>query len=195
MTFVLTTDALQYRDRVWGFLESRLECNVLATVLLAVLDGRYEDVQPRFAYRLDERGDVIGAALRTPPATARALAAAWRQRTGGTTTHGLSMAMHSLQEVLDPARPPRGALRTARADERELMVKRWRDFALEAGSAGAARAQSSVDAKLATGDLTVWDDRGPRSPTSNKIYAEVGYRRCGGWEEYEFESRQDAGLR
>ena len=285
VTFVLTTDPLEFRDRVWGFLESRLECNVIATVLLAVLDGRYDDVQPLFAYRLDERGDVTGAALRTPPlhmmasdlgaqsaaelidawlredpgcsganappATARSLAAAWRARTGGTTTPGLSMAMHALTKVVDPPRPPRGALRAARPDERELMVQWWRAFALEAGSPGADRAQSSVDAKLAARGLMVWDDGGPRSmvclhptvagvtrvgpvytppdarrhgyagmavaqasrhalargahtcmlftdlanPTSNKIYAEVGYSRCGEWEEYEFASREYSGLR
>jgi hypothetical protein len=75
-------------------------------------------------------------------------------------------------------------------------------FAAEAISAGDAHhAARMVDTRLEDGGVLVWDDDGPVSvvalsppvagvpanPTSNKIYAEVGYHRFGAWEEYRFE--------
>ena len=67
MGFVFTKDAAEFRRHAWALVEGRLEYNVIATILIAVLDRRYEDVQPQFAYRLDDAGAVDAAALRTPP--------------------------------------------------------------------------------------------------------------------------------
>src|SRR5262249_13800520 len=64
---VITDDPSEFRDRAWQFLESRPECNALATIALAVLEGRYADVHPLFAYSVTATGAVDGAALRTPP--------------------------------------------------------------------------------------------------------------------------------
>lgn len=177
------------------------------------------------------------------PETVRALAAGWRAQTGGSTRVNRAMAMHKLQTVVDPPRPPAGRLRLGVSAERELLVKWWDAFAREADAIGGAHAASMVDVRLSTDDLFVWDDDGPASlvsvaptvagvarigpvytpperrrcgyagmavaevsrrllargahacmlftdlanPTSNKIYAEVGYRRFGDWEEYVFE--------
>ena len=277
MGFVFTKDAAEFRHHAWALVERRLEYNVIATILIAVLDRRYEDVQPQFAYRLDGAGAVDAAALRTPPysmiateldpagadelvrgwlhedpgvsganglpATARAVADAWRARTGGSTRATRSMAMHALATVVDPPRPPAGRLRPADRSERGLLVDWWSAFAVEAESVGGSRAAANVDARLDAGRLFVWDDGGPVSlvavspavagvvrlgpvytppdrrrrgyagmavaevsrhalssgasrcalftdldnPTSNKIYAEVGYRRFGDWEEHVFE--------
>jgi predicted GNAT family acetyltransferase len=277
MGFVFTKDPAEFRHHAWPFVEDRLEYNVLATILIAVLDGRYADVQPQFAYRFDAAGAVDAAALRTPPysliateldpaaadelvggwldedpgvsganglpATARAVADAWRAGTGGSTRVTRSMAMHALATVVDPPRPPAGRLRLADRSERELLVDWWRAFAIEAESVGGARAAANVDARLDAAGVFVWDDGGPVSlvavspavagvvrlgpvytppnrrrrgyagmavaevsrdallrgagrctlftdldnPTSNKIYAEVGYRRFGDWEEHAFE--------
>ncbi len=277
MGFVLTKDATEFRDHAWTLVEERLEYNVVATILLAVLEGRYADVQPQFAYRTGAGGAVDAAALRTPPysmiatelepaaagelmaawlhedpgvsgangepGTARALADSWRTLTGRSTRTARSMAMHALDAVVDPPRPPAGRLRPADRSERELLIDWWRAFALEAESVGGARAAANVDARLDAGGVFVWDDGGPVSlvaiapavagvvrlgpvytppdkrrrgyagmavaevsrralaagarrctlftdldnPTSNKIYAEVGYRRFGDWEEHVFE--------
>ncbi len=276
MTLVLTADGDEFRDRTWGFLEQRMDCNVLATVLIAVLRARSPDVRPLFAYWLDPSGSVIAASLRTPPhplitsalteeqaqrlieawlaedadlpgangepATARALAAAWRARTGGTTSLERDMAMHTLEQVIDPPHPPAGRLRQAQNADRELLIEWWRAFAEEARVPGGARATAVIDARLRAGGLFVWDHDGPvaflslspsiagvvrigpvytppdrrrrgyagmavaeasryvlgegaracmlftdlANPTSNKIYAEVGYRRVGDWEEHQF---------
>jgi GNAT superfamily N-acetyltransferase len=282
MTFVFTTDAAEFRDRAWGLLEQRVEHNVFATILIAVLEGRYDDVQRQFAYRTGGGGVVDAAALRTAPypmistklepaaaaelmagwlredpgvggangepTTARALAGAWRERTGGSTRIARSMAIHALDTVIDPPRPPAGQLRLAERSERELLIELWEAFAVEADSVGGARAVQNVDARLDNDALFVWDDGGAVSlvaispavagvvrigpvytpperrrrgyaaiavaevsrhalangahrctlftdldnPTSNKIYAEVGYRRIGDWEEHQFE-RADGG--
>jgi hypothetical protein len=277
MGFVLTEDAAEFRDRTWSFIAQRVEYNVLATILLAVLNGRYDDVRPQFAYRTGADGVVDAAALRTPPfsiittrleppaagelmaawlradpgvsgangepTTVRALADAWRARTGGSTRAKRSMAIHELHTVVDPPRPAAGRLRLGKRAEHALLVRWWHEFAVEADSVGGVRAVQNVDARLDADALFVWDDGGPVSlvaispavagvvrvgpvytpparrrrgyagmavaevsrhvlangatgctlftdldnPTSNKIYAEVGYRRIGDWEEHQFE--------
>ncbi len=67
MRFVLGSDAREFAGRVRPFLEARIECNVLATVLLGVLEGRYADPAPVLAQGVGDRGEVLGVALRTPP--------------------------------------------------------------------------------------------------------------------------------
>ncbi|MBV9339037.1 MAG: GNAT family N-acetyltransferase [Solirubrobacterales bacterium] len=275
MRFVLTRDARDFAARTERLLSACLECNVLATVLMSVMDGAHREPRPMFVYgQADEASEeAVFAAMRTPPFplltsplgdtsadellelwlqadadlptvsgvpdTARAIAAAWAQRTGGTTHCRLCEAMHVLEEVRDPPRPARGRLRLPRPDERDLLVAWMEEFVGEAGLIGAAQAGAMVDARLRYDGLLVWDDGQPVSliglapmvarvvrigpvytprpqrgrgyagsavaagsrralscgaercmlytdlanPTSNKIYAEVGYRRIGDWEE------------
>jgi predicted GNAT family acetyltransferase len=177
-----------------------------------------------------------------PPATARAIVAAWIGRAGGRAECRMRQAMHLLSEVRDPPRPARGRLRTAREGEQSLLVAWERAFLVEAGVTGLELAARTVSARLADGAQLVWDDDGPVStltlspaiagvrrigpvytppehrrrgyassavaaasrralaggasrcmlftdltnPTSNKIYAAVGFRRCGDWEEHAF---------
>ena len=152
MTILLLRDPAAFAQRAWDFLEARIECNILATVLSAVRSGalaggevsRRGDGDALFACVLDGSGRVQGAALRTPPwpmlvspldpnaameligpwmaedpgldavnavaRTARALAAAWAQRTGGRTETQMRMAMHVLRSVTDPPHPASGTL-------------------------------------------------------------------------------------
>jgi predicted GNAT family acetyltransferase len=175
-------------------------------------------------------------------ASARATAAAWARRTGGTAHCRMHEAMHVLGEVRDPPRPAAGRLRSAADGERELLVAWERAFAREAGIGQGDRAPQVVEGRLARGGLFVWDHDGPVStlvlspaiagtvrigpvytppayrrrgyastavaaaargalgagarqcmlftdlanPTSNKIYAAVGFRKCGEWEEHVF---------
>jgi predicted GNAT family acetyltransferase len=177
-----------------------------------------------------------------PPATARAIVAAWIGRAGGRAECRMRQAMHLLSEVRDPPRPARGRLRTAREGEQSLLVAWERAFLVEAGVTGLELAARTVSARLADGAQLVWDDDGPVStltlspaiagvrrigpvytppehrrrgyassavaaasrralaggasrcmlftdltnPTSNKIYAAVGFRRSGDWEEHAF---------
>jgi predicted GNAT family acetyltransferase len=286
MRYVLTRDAEEFATRTERLLSERIECNVLATVLMRVRDGDAPGPRPLFAYGLTTHGEVRFAAIRTTPYpllaspleddpgetedssavaasfvdlwleedpdlarvtavpdTARAIAAAWSQRTGGKTRTSMHEAMHVLDEVRDPPRPATGALRVATPDDRELLVGWTEEFVHETGIVGAGHAGAMVDGSLRRQGLLVWEDGHPVSmlgvnpavarvarigpvytppahrrrgyagsavaaasrralatvadrcmlftdvanPTSNKIYAEVGYRRVGDWEEIALE--------
>ncbi|MEO6859581.1 MAG: GNAT family N-acetyltransferase [Solirubrobacteraceae bacterium] len=67
MAFVLTLDAQEFNDRAGDFLADQMECNVLATVLMNALAGRYRNVRSVFGYQLAAGGAVTGAVMRTPP--------------------------------------------------------------------------------------------------------------------------------
>ncbi len=67
MRFHLTPDPDEFALQVGPFIEPRLECNVMATILESARDGMYAGSKPVFAYGLDDDGRVGFAALRTPP--------------------------------------------------------------------------------------------------------------------------------
>jgi GNAT superfamily N-acetyltransferase len=274
--FVLTRDTAEFAERTERLFAERIECNVLATVFMNVLDGVHADSSAQLAYGVAHGDEVRFAALRTTPwpllasplesgadefvglwlqadpgidrvssvpATAQAIASAWERQTGGTARRAMREAMHILDEVHDPPRAARGELRVAGAGDRSLLVGWMRDFATEAGIAGATQAESMVDGRMRRDGLLVWHDDqavsmigvapdvagvvriGPvytppalrcrgyagsavaaasrralghgakrcmlftdlDNPTSNKIYAEVGYRRTDDWEEIALE--------
>ncbi len=63
----MTRDPDAFAHRVWSFIEPRIECNVLATVLMRARDGLYSEARPLFAYSADESGEIQAAAARIPP--------------------------------------------------------------------------------------------------------------------------------
>lgn len=65
--FVLTRDPNEFASRTETFLAARIECNVLATVLLNVLDGVHASSSAVFCYGAGDGDEVAFAALRTPP--------------------------------------------------------------------------------------------------------------------------------
>lgn len=65
--FVLTRDPHEFAERTRAFIEPRLECNLLATLLTGVLDGFPRASTPVFGYGVDDDDAVGFAALRTPP--------------------------------------------------------------------------------------------------------------------------------
>jgi predicted GNAT family acetyltransferase len=174
----------------------------------------------------------------------RAVASSWQRQTAGRSSCRTREAMHVLVEVIDPPTPPPGALRPARAEDRELLIDWERAFVADADliPGAAEEAERTVSRRLAAGAQYLWDHDGPAStlalspeiagtvrigpvytpperrrrgyasaavarasrdalargarqcmlitdlanPTSNKIYAAVGFRRCGDWEEHSF---------
>lgn len=66
MKLTLTRDAEEFALRTGDLFESRIECNLIATVCAGVLAGRYPQSAPLFAYGT-ENGETGFAALRTPP--------------------------------------------------------------------------------------------------------------------------------
>jgi len=67
MRFVLTSDAAEFEARTERLLSAHIECNVLATVLILVLDGVYRNAGAVFSYGLADDEEVRFAAIRTPP--------------------------------------------------------------------------------------------------------------------------------
>jgi predicted GNAT family acetyltransferase len=152
--------------------------------------------------------------------------------------------MHATDRIADPPFPVQGAARVAGLEDRTLLMAWMVDFHREALGIEDARTAASVDDRLATGDLFVWERGGApvsvvglngpvagvvrigpvytppalrghgyasaavaaasraaltrgahtcmlltdlANPTSNKIYAALGYRRFGDWEEHELD--------
>jgi uncharacterized protein len=282
MRFVVESDARELAGRVRPFLEARIECNVLATVLLGVLDGRYAKPAPVLAFGVDDGGEVGGVALRTPPLpmlcsdldldaavqlvefwlavdpqlpgvsslshSARAVARAWEQQTGGSARCQRAMALHSLTRVVDPPRPAGGSLVRPSDHHHDLLVTWWTQFAREAGVTADTDTSAPVQDRVQRHGIWLWEDPdgvlvsmvavnpavanvvriGPvytppehrghgyassavaavsrealdrdadtcmlftdrANPTSNKIYADVGYQRFADWEEHEFTDRE-----
>jgi hypothetical protein len=60
MTILVTRDAAAFADRAWDFLQPRIECNILATVLTAVRAGTLVGREELFACVLDGSGRVRG---------------------------------------------------------------------------------------------------------------------------------------
>jgi RimJ/RimL family protein N-acetyltransferase len=65
--YVVTRDAGEFAARAEPLMSERIECNLLATVLIRVLDGSYPDPPPLFAYGLAADEQVSFVAIRTPP--------------------------------------------------------------------------------------------------------------------------------
>lgn len=178
------------------------------------------------------------------PQSARAVADAWAQRTGGSWDWRMHEGLHLLTQVSDPSHPPQGELRRAGEEHRALLVEWERGFVADAGvtPTAAAEAERAVERRLAAGSVYVWHHEQPVSmlvlspqiagtvrigpvytppehrrcgyasaavaaacrdalaggarqcmlftdvanPTSNRIYAAVGFRRVADWEEIEF---------
>jgi uncharacterized protein len=204
------------------------------------------ELEPGAASALIERWLEVDPDLpgvNSQPETARAIALAWSEQTGGTTRCQRREGMHVLDEVRSPLRHTPGKLRLPRGDERALLIEWMRGFASEVGAIPLDQVETVVQGPLDRDALFVWDDNGPVSmlvvsppvsdvvrigpvytppghrcrgyatsmvaaasrqalaegamrcmlftdlanPTSNKIYAEVGYRRVGDVEEHAFE--------
>jgi hypothetical protein len=67
VTVLVTRDPATFADRAGDFLQTRIECNILVTVLSAVRGGTLAGRGELFGCVLDGSGRVQGAALRTPP--------------------------------------------------------------------------------------------------------------------------------
>jgi len=93
MRFVIDPDPRRFAEVVGPFLDGRIGCNILATILLGVLEGGSGGPSPVMARGVD-----------APAGTAAAIAAAWVSATGGSTQLRTRMAFHALEAVTDP--PP-----------------------------------------------------------------------------------------
>ena len=85
------------------------------------------------------------------PGAAEAVARSWAGLTGGRSRCRMRDAMHQLEQVIDPPRPPAGELRMAREEDRELLVAWEVEFVREAGviAQAGAEADRTITRRLA----------------------------------------------
>jgi len=67
MSFVLTRDPEEFMARAGSLVMSRLECNVMATVLVNLREGAFGEGKALFGYSLAPDGNPVGAAMRVMP--------------------------------------------------------------------------------------------------------------------------------
>jgi len=76
----------------------------------------------------------------------------------------LRQRIFQLRAVRPPARPPRGALRVATSEDRDLVVGWFRAFTHEAlPPSMPTPPEELIDRRIAQGVVYLWDDRGPAS--------------------------------
>jgi predicted GNAT family acetyltransferase len=113
--------------------------------------------------------------------TARALAAAYRTQTGGTSELRMSMALHALapDELGDPPRPAAGELRAARPEEHDLVVEWYLAFIAESDIEEADAARHSAISRIERGLVSVWDHDGEPVSLVGRTVAVAGVPRIG----------------
>ena len=91
------------------------------------------------------------------PATASAITAAWIAATGGGDRLDFRESMQVLDRVVMPAQRPSGGLRPATIRDQAQLEDWATAFATETGSGHAEAMGHQVEARIASGQLHVWD--------------------------------------
>ncbi|OLT22732.1 hypothetical protein BJF79_14745 [Actinomadura sp. CNU-125] len=99
-------------------------------------------------------GDVPG--VHAAPETAEAFADAWRHRTGGTTRVSMRQRLVRLGTLAAPDPLPPGAARIATTADRDAVLKWFIAFS-ESDEEHAPVSPATVDDRIATGGLALWD--------------------------------------
>ncbi|MFJ2187709.1 GNAT family N-acetyltransferase [Kitasatospora sp. NPDC087861] len=89
----------------------------------------------------------------------RAFGAAWTAATGAGQSVRFSERLYRLDELTDPPRPPAGRHRSAAPDDRDLAIRWYEEFLVEAG-VDLPNIPQAVDDRIASGHLHLWEDRG-----------------------------------
>ncbi|MFH9833793.1 GNAT family N-acetyltransferase [Streptomyces sp. NPDC017201] len=187
MTWTFTDDVGRFLDAAGASLAARPAENTLLLTVTATLresgPHAYGTEPPVLGWWRGADGEVAGALVRTPPFvpilgtvdpealgpltealalpgvnadrdTARALAARWpRHRVDE------EHRLYRLGTLVPPSPAPAGALRTATAADRALLVEWIRAFGEQTGQSG-DRAERIVDERTAHGGLTLWETDG-----------------------------------
>lgn len=89
----------------------------------------------------------------------RAFAEAWTVATGTEQSVRFDERLYRLGELTDPPRPPAGRHRLAEPADRELAIRWYEGFLVEAG-VGIPDVPRAVDERTAAGCLHLWEDDG-----------------------------------
>ena len=146
------------------------------------------DADPAELVELWLQADPEVAGVTSVPPTARAIAAAWAEQTGGTARRAIREAMHILDEVRDPPRPGRGRasrggrggpIATRRLDAG--VRDRGRRLGRHAGRGDRRRSHAARRSAGVAGRAAGVDGRGhaARSPASSGSAPSTPRRRSG----------------
>jgi uncharacterized protein len=206
MTILLTRDAEAFADRAWDFLQAWIECNILATAWAGRTGGRTETDMQMAMHVLELVSDpphpARGRLVRVVAGQLETLIEWWRAfaveaHVGGDVESAAGAARarmdaggaffweHEGRPVSLAAVNPAVA-RVARVGPVYTPPsERGRGYAASAVAALSRRALTAGARRCALfTDLA--------NPTSNKIYAEVGYRRLCDWETIALEPAGEA---
>ncbi|MFJ3220654.1 GNAT family N-acetyltransferase [Kitasatospora sp. NPDC086801] len=89
----------------------------------------------------------------------RAFAAAWTAATGADQSVRFDERLYRLGELTEPPRPPAGHHRPATLADRELAIRWYEEFLVEAG-VDLPNIPQAVDDRIAAGGLHLWEDGG-----------------------------------
>ena len=92
-------------------------------------------------------------------ATAAAFAGAWSERADGAARPVEGGRLYRLDEVVEPSGVP-GSLRSARADDLELVVEWFATFHTEVSSPAAIDVTQVASRRVAGGEVWLWEDGG-----------------------------------
>ncbi|MFE6056733.1 GNAT family N-acetyltransferase [Kitasatospora sp. NPDC056446] len=137
------------------------------------VDGAFLQTPP-FAPRLSAMSEAAAAGLAEGLAAAgagfttvngvgggadavRAFASAWTAATGAEQADRVEERLYRLGRLTDPPRPPAGRHRLAGPADRELVIRWYEEFLVEAG-VGLPDVPRAVDEKIAAGGLHLWQD-------------------------------------
>ncbi|MEV7597718.1 GNAT family N-acetyltransferase [Kitasatospora sp. NPDC089797] len=90
----------------------------------------------------------------------RAFADAWTAATGAVRVGGVEERLYRLAELTDPPRPPAGRHRLAAPADRELLIRWYQEFTVEAQVPELSDVARVVDDRIAVGGLHLWEDGG-----------------------------------
>jgi uncharacterized protein len=114
-------------------------------------------------------------AVMGPTPTVDAVAKSWAGLRGVGTHVALRMRVHQLAQLLPGTKPSRGALRLAQASDLDTVV-RWLEAFQTETHVQALEPLDFAEARMAEGELFVWDDQGPRAMAAGVGRTPTGMR-------------------
>ncbi|MBD0674480.1 GNAT family N-acetyltransferase [Streptomyces sp. CBMA156] len=108
----------------------------------------------------------------------RAFAGAWTAATGAGQSVRFDERLYRLGELADPPRPPAGRHRLAEPADRELAIRWYEEFLVEAG-VELPDVPRAVDERTAAGCLHLWEDEGRPVALAGSSPILVGMSRVG----------------
>ncbi|GLY29233.1 GNAT family N-acetyltransferase [Kineosporia sp. NBRC 101731] len=127
---------------------------LLTTIRTLILGSLPPGAARPLAVELADRGAPVQA-VQGPRATVEEFTATWEARTDRQRAGEMAQKLFRLEQLIKPYPWPTGSARTATAPDRGLLLDWFRAFGEETGAV--VDLPASVDDRIATGSLTLWE--------------------------------------